>query len=439
MNRRDFLKQGLIVSGMPLFGGLTSSLWSQLAMAKSAQLPNIVVIRMFQGLDGVQGIHPWLGQEPDPKQLFLAYRPSELIRTDTEIVLAPSAAALAPYASKMAIVRGVFMGPNDLGHPFAQQYISSGRSQAKAPHFSAMIASRRFRSSDPLVVNAGVEAGNYNYLTLPTVKLKNFELMSGGGKFLSNLQLDMVQSYQDFASRRELIEEYHKALQSVLALRSEALKALPDIPSDALDEETVAAALASGVSSMAQIDFTDSIGGSADSHARYKNDEYASKGSVDHPSAQKARWDRLANFLNLLDQLKVLDRTLVVAVTEFSRTAALNMNAGKDHNYFNNSMLMAGWGVNGGRAIGSQNLHETTATGGDSIITASHIDFKTGESIRFKKLRPSDYNTFAPGPGVSLIRPKDVLRTMQEIVLPGSVSQYGDDAQIIPGIVSSRS
>jgi|GEM_PF-3929543 len=434
MNRRDFLRQTVFVAGTPLFGGLTASFWSKLAFANSSDAPNVVVIRMLNALDGVQGINPWLGPDVDPAQLYLAYKPGELIHTSSpEIVLAPSAVSLAPFANKMALIRGIYMGPNDLGHPFARQLISSGRAQSRAPHFMAMMAYKRKYRKDSLVSNTGVESGNYTYDTTDTMKLKTgFKLNSPDGDLISNLSsLQAVQSYQDLLARSGLLDEYRKKLQEVVSQRSSEVAAIENVANAAaLDEEAVAAAFASGVASLAQIDFNEDYGGYVDNHSQYLEL---------HPARQKARWDRLANFLNLLQNQRILDNTLVVANTEFSRSPNLNMNLGKDHNYLDNSILLAGYGVNGGRAVGTHHLFEKAEGRSDSMLSGSFIDYRTGQAIDYKKIDPKNYEQFKPGVGVSLIRPRDVLRTMQEIVLPGSESQYGNEALIIPNIVAAKS
>ena len=61
---------------------------------------------------------------------------------------------------------------------------------------------------------------------------------------------------------------------------------------------------------------------------------------------------------SLIDELKAdgtLDRTLIVAMGEFGRTVGnLNSNGGRDH-HLQPTVLFAGGGVKGGRAIGTTN------------------------------------------------------------------------------------
>ncbi|HEX4950959.1 MAG TPA: DUF1501 domain-containing protein [Blastocatellia bacterium] len=93
---------------------------------------------------------------------------------------------------------------------------------------------------------------------------------------------------------------------------------------------------------------------------------YAKPGGIYGPAGQ---FDK--GFANLLIDLaalpgteggSLLDETLIVAMGEFGRTVgSLTVNAGRDH-FFQQFCVMAGGGVEGGRAIGS-----TTATGGSTL------------------------------------------------------------------------
>ncbi|HKR63990.1 MAG TPA: DUF1501 domain-containing protein [Thermoanaerobaculia bacterium] len=65
--------------------------------------------------------------------------------------------------------------------------------------------------------------------------------------------------------------------------------------------------------------------------------------------------DAVGALLTDLAAMKILDQTLVVIVSEFGRTVgALNNQGGRDH-YLRNSVVFAGGGTRGGRAIGATN------------------------------------------------------------------------------------
>jgi hypothetical protein len=74
----------------------------------------------------------------------------------------------------------------------------------------------------------------------------------------------------------------------------------------------------------------------------------------------------LGNLLSDLGQSGLLDNTLVVAVGEFGRTVGgLNAGAGRDH-YFQQFALLAGAGINGGRAIGATDDRGAATVAGQS-------------------------------------------------------------------------
>lgn len=63
----------------------------------------------------------------------------------------------------------------------------------------------------------------------------------------------------------------------------------------------------------------------------------------------------VGSLLTDLSDMKVLDQTLIVIVSEFGRTVgALNNQAGRDH-YLRNSIVFAGGGTRGGRTLGKTN------------------------------------------------------------------------------------
>ena len=63
----------------------------------------------------------------------------------------------------------------------------------------------------------------------------------------------------------------------------------------------------------------------------------------------------LSTLLRDLSNRKMLDDTLVVVMGEFGRTPRVNKQAGRDHWGPSNTILLAGGGIQGGRAIGATN------------------------------------------------------------------------------------
>lgn len=60
----------------------------------------------------------------------------------------------------------------------------------------------------------------------------------------------------------------------------------------------------------------------------------------------------IANLIENLEERGVLDKTLVVITSEFSRTPRINANSGRDHSPSLNTLVLAGGGINHGKVIG---------------------------------------------------------------------------------------
>jgi uncharacterized protein (DUF1501 family) len=78
-----------------------------------------------------------------------------------------------------------------------------------------------------------------------------------------------------------------------------------------------------------------------------------------------------ATLLEDLDQRGMLDKTLVVVMSEFGRTPTINRNYGRDHWSRAWSVAMAGCGIRGGVCIGRTNDNGTAVT--DRQVNGGHL------------------------------------------------------------------
>jgi uncharacterized protein (DUF1501 family) len=79
-------------------------------------------------------------------------------------------------------------------------------------------------------------------------------------------------------------------------------------------------------------------------------------------------------FATLLEDLQVrglLDRTLVIVMSEFGRTPTINRNYGRDHWSRAWSVALAGCGVKGGAVVGKTNANGTAVT--DRMVHGGHL------------------------------------------------------------------
>jgi hypothetical protein len=87
---------------------------------------------------------------------------------------------------------------------------------------------------------------------------------------------------------------------------------------------------------------------------------------------QLGEFDRpFATLLDDLDQRGLLDSTLVVVMSEFGRTPAINRNLGRDHWSKAWSVALAGCGIVGGAVAGKTNANGTAVT--DREVNGGHL------------------------------------------------------------------
>jgi uncharacterized protein (DUF1501 family) len=87
---------------------------------------------------------------------------------------------------------------------------------------------------------------------------------------------------------------------------------------------------------------------------------------------QLGEFDRtFATLLEDLEQRGMLERTLVVVMSEFGRTPNINRNYGRDHWGRSFSIAMGGCGIRGGAVIGATNAGGTAVT--DRQVNGGHL------------------------------------------------------------------
>ncbi|HYI11926.1 MAG TPA: DUF1501 domain-containing protein [Thermoanaerobaculia bacterium] len=131
--------------------------------------------------------------------------------------------------------------------------------------------------------------------------------------------------------------------------------------------------------------------------------------------AQSAELDAaLGSLLTDLTAMNLLDETLVVVVSEFGRTVgALNNQGGRDH-YLRNSVVFAGGGTRGGRALGS-----TDATGANVV----EYGWSANRDVRPEDVTATIYS--ALGIDYTKVRTDDPLGRGFEYVPYASSGGYG--------------
>ena len=144
---------------------------------------------------------------------------------------------------------------------------------------------------------------------------------------------------------------------------------------------TAVTAIASGVSRVVSVQLTGGL------------DTHFSNWQTDQGPNQERAFNSIARMIEDLATREYgdtgatwLDHTTIVAFSEFSRTAMLNANEGRDHALMN-ACLLVGGGVRGGRAIGA----------------SSDVGMES---------TPTNLLTGLPDPGGEIIKPEHILRSL---------------------------
>lgn len=101
--------------------------------------------------------------------------------------------------------------------------------------------------------------------------------------------------------------------------------------------------------------------------------------------------------------------------TEFSRLPFLNVDNGKDHNFYDNSVLLAGKGIQGGVTLGGHHLFPRDNKRAESQLSGCHIDFSNGQVVKNGYYNTLDVASAVENKDIGLIRPENILRTLGDV------------------------
>ncbi len=343
LQRRSFLK-----GAANLFLG--SAIVKSPLFAKAqleADVPRFfVLIVVSGGMDSTLGLEPF-SNNPSEKDLFLGYRPDEIIQAGG-LSFGPAAKALVPFANSLVAVNGIVMHETNVDHGANLVYATSAKG-AGLPDFPLTLGTKKLGSRGVLV-QGGVNTGMLDKFSI-TAPIDLVALSS------KSINLDFICSQlpgQSGGFFDEALIESCKARQETSTLFStfRQLQIENALSGVSVSERMILAAFASSVAFQAKINL--SVNGTIDSHANHFSTQM---------SSQTDAWNHVAQIFNAFkatpfkDSGKSLfDTTVFAVVTDFTRTPALNASQGKDHNPQSNSFLLAGGPVKGNQSIGGSRL-----------------------------------------------------------------------------------
>jgi len=409
MKRRDFLKTGVQLGAL---AGVAASPFGR-CWAQTEEAHFFVLFRVTNGWDVTLSLDPKThGEGTDQNDVFLEYRPEDILRKDS-LALGPAAAVLGPYMSDLSVINGVHMR-RDGGHQANLNYMSSGKGDGLSSFLPVELA---YALKAPTFFNVGVLGGSTQLGNrLVTLMDVSSYLGSSNGLDLSllfdeDLTGDYGQAVKAFKKSQPILSRIRDDFQGRQAF-DETHKA-----------QILARLCADKVLECVQIDFNKNL----DTHSAHPQN---------HLAQQKEVWEEIAGYFKAFKETpfgesNLFDHTTFMAISEFSRTPALNTSQGKDHNPYTNSVLLAGKGINRGRVIGeSRVLSRKTSVGGMSKHMALPLDYRSGEIYRG--------NTLPPSKAVNLIFPEDVARTVAGIFgNPTGFETAPLSLPVIPGVIKS--
>lgn len=392
--------------------------WVRQALAeeKTYEFPNLVAFRTFGAMDVTLGLDPLvMPADCTQEDVFIEYKPEQIIAAEG-LKFGPACEPLKPYAKRCLSVNGVMMR-RDAGHDVINQYMLSGRGDGKAASIPAEIALATGGAPFGILMNTSIYLAGKSVILSSTKELES----EAANETLANLIEEKIAASIPTGTP---LEEAEKA---IVAAREKAreltvmLQAMTKEHGKLTDMHILAAAFATGACRQAQLDLA-TPGQGLDTHANHEGN---------HLTTQKAVWEQVASFFKLLETTVVKDKplfdnTLVMVISEFSRTPALNAAKGKDHNPFTNSVLLAGPGINGGTTVGSSKIIPLKKS-------------KTGMPEHYAT--PFNYKTGKPATspeGASFFYPENFIRTLAKLYGdPPNFKAVAKDLPVIPGILKA--
>lgn len=373
-------------------------------------------------------------------QNFMQDNPSGVTQAG-DLTFGPAARALAPWADRMALLRGINM--KTLTHAVGTRYFLTGK-------FPSGLAAKGSALPTWMTHELGAEVGASNLPPIPNLavgvetyndglagyasglRVSSAEDLRGVlysfNPLLSEAESNAIEAYFEKGDSDKLgecahalyngsgsVDAFMESREAAKVLASGELETffnftknntqnedlyahfgLMDLNGGAFNQATrgglgqamiAAQALSRGVSQCVSVSLASGI----DHH----DEDYGTL----HYGQLKTGFDALERLIAYLDVQGILNRTTILVTSEFARTPVRNARGGRDHHLTNSAMVM-GPGIAGGQVLGSTS--DTTWVG-----------------------EPINVSTGAPDPGGHVFNPTDIVATVLNSV--GKSYEYLDN------------
>lgn len=358
MKRREFIHTTLALSSLSLFPS-----W---AIAQDNEPHFLLQFFMQGGWDATLMTEAWdFSTQPDPTKIFIEYSENETLSFGAGFV-GPAMAPVKKYFPQMTIFNGVMMSPVEVGHASPATYSISGVSDSSEPSYVCQFMDIYYRNqSASIVANTTVETAgrNYNIVTADNINsISSFSATSGAGA----------------VDQTGLISRAHGNLGRVSSQMNQ-IELENKTSLDKISDPSVRNLMKGFLSQLYPAAFI-RLSGNLDTHS----------GHVDiHKKSLIENFQTIEKYLDALSSIEwkntgktLLDYTTVVVSSDFTRTPALNVSGGKDHNPFTNSMIVMSPKMKSNIVVGRSRLIEPKYSPiGVSSLAAMPVSVHTLEPL----------------------------------------------------------
>ncbi len=314
MKRRQFIQSGLSIAGMQLL--------PRLSFGQSLGGEFFLQFYMDGGWDTTLATEAWdFTSPPDEKKIYIEYANEDRLPFASGY-MPPSALPLKDYFDRMTIFNGMIMSSAEVGHPSTTTFALTGTPDGKEPNFSANFLANFYDPKQASVlINATIESGGKNFKTASFEAINSImnyvsqDLDSGSGSVIDKAYYDLEIVAKKFTA---VNNQYKPYLDQITDMEAKQL----------------CLGMLSGYFPAAAL----KTRGFLDTHTGHLNE---------HKKSIFENFQFIKNYLDALVKVpwgetgkSLLDVTTVVITSEFTRTPALNISKGKDHNPFSNSMIV---------------------------------------------------------------------------------------------------
>lgn len=317
MKRRQFIQSGLATAAFPFIPLIPR--WS---FAQELGGEFFLQIFMDGGWDTTLATEAWdFTTAPDEKKIFIEYANEDRLAFSSGF-MPPSALPLKQYFDRMTIFNGVIMSAAEVGHPSPITFALSGSSDGMQPNFSCQFIDKFYDPNNATILaNSTIQTVGKNF------KTASFEAITSVMNYISQ---DLV------PDNTSVIDKAYFDLEVIAKKFAEVSQKYKAHLDQITQEEARQLCLGflSGYFPAAALSTRTNL----DTHTGHLGF---------HKQNIFANYEFVKSYLDALNAVpwgetgkSLLDVTTVVITSEFTRTPALNISKGKDHNPFSNSMIV---------------------------------------------------------------------------------------------------